>query len=117
MGVVVVAGLATAPVAATLGFDWRFSMVGFLFWLFLIEDENEDDEDEDDDELEDELDEDEGGVRLRLEALASAVVVVVVLVVGGGGWIIGVGLTFSKKLKSFKSGNSIWSGISTILAD
>lgn len=59
--------------------------------------------------MEDDEDEaDDGGVRL--------VVAVFLTGAGGGGGVTEVGLTFSKKLKSLRSGNRTWSGISTILA-
>lgn len=67
------------------------------------EDEDEDDEDEDEDE-----DDDDGGVKLRLEAAAADADAFDTFVSATKGVLeTGVGLTFSKKLKSFKSGNNI----------
>ena len=91
-----------------MGFDDEVSNTG-CFFSFVCFDcsndlENEDEDDDDDDEDEDE-DDDDGGVKLRLEAAAAAFDTFVsatkaVLETG-------VGFTFSKKLKSFKSGNNI----------
>ena len=95
-------------------------MLFLLFILLVAElsidlftEKDDEDDDEDDDEEEDDDDEDDGGVRLRLDTTAAAfdefVSLVDVAVISGvaSGVLTGVGLTFSKKLKSFKSGNNI----------
>jgi hypothetical protein len=77
------------------------------------EDEEEEEEEDDDEDEDDEDPDEDGGVKFRLDALTLGVVVVVLVVAVEavdavvGGVVAGVGLTFSKKLKSFKSGNNI----------
>ena len=84
----------------------------------LFTDENEEEDDElDEDELDEDEPDDDGGVKFRLDALLFRLDTATTLVVTGAatktggvaatGVIAGVGLTFSKKLKSLRSGKSI----------
>ena len=91
------------------------SLASFALFTENDDDEEEDDDDDEDDDEDDEDDDEEGGVKLRLEddvlpaAVMSAGVTATPVLAGvvGVGGASGVGLTFSKKLKSLRSGKSI----------